>query len=134
MSKGNYTDVSDLADAIANELSRYNKEITEGIKEKVDKTMERLVENTKKDAPVGRRKGKYKKAISSRVVFDGPLHRTQQWYVKAPHYRLAHLLNNGHALRDGGRYEGDGHITKNEEKAIEEIERGVEEVIRDSGN
>lgn len=132
MAKGNYTDVSNLADAISKELTMYSKDVTEGIKIKVTEVTERLVENTKNDLKyVGKRK--YKGAISSRVVYDSPLQRTLQWYVKSPHYRLAHLLNNGHALRNGGRFDGDDHITKNEKKAIEELEKGVEEVIKSSG-
>lgn len=40
---------------------------------------------------------------------------------------LAHLLNDGHALRKGGRVKGDGHIDNADEFAQEKL---YEEVIK----
>ena len=43
---------------------------------------------------------------------------------------LAHLLNNGHAKRGGGRVSGDGHIDDVTEFAQENLFNEVEKMIR----
>ncbi len=49
---------------------------------------------------------------------------------KRPEYRLTHLLEDGHAKRDGGRTKAMPHIQKHEQDAVQEFERRVEEVIK----
>ena len=124
--------IEELSSAIEDALGMYSKEIEAGIRKEVDISMKKLVIATKRDAPV--RTGEYKKSISSKKSSDRLGAYSKVWYVKAPHYRLAHLLNNGHAKRGGGRINGDDHITKNEKAAVSEFQRAVKEVIRKSGD
>ncbi|MBO3443411.1 hypothetical protein [Clostridium sp. CCUG 7971] len=124
------TNLNNLAEAISKELKSYSKEVTLGVKKVTDEVTSNLVKNTKRDAKVGRRKGKYKKSISSKVLYENEHKKIKVWYVRSPEYRLAHLLNNGHAKKGGGFIEGDNHITNNEEIAIKELERGIEEVVK----
>jgi hypothetical protein len=56
------------------------------------------------------------------------------WHVKKPDYRLAHLLDKGHALRGGGHYDGNQHVTNATNRAVESFQRKLEEVIRDAGS
>lgn len=119
-----------LSDAIGKELTLYDKSVTEGIKKAVDKAMRQLVHDTKATAPVGRRKKHYRDSISSRVTEKTYRKYEKQWYVRGSDYRLSHLLNNGHQLRNGGRYEGTQFITKAEVSVVEEYERDVEEVLK----
>lgn len=125
------SDIDSLVTDLANQLSEYSDEVAKGIAELVDTTMDNLVADTKRDAPVNQ--GKYKKAISSKYLKKSNTEHVKVWYVKAPAYRLAHLLNNGHAKRGGGRVAGDNHITNNVERAIESFEQGVEGVINNIG-
>lgn len=125
--------VDSLADAISNELKGYSEEITIAMKEITWDVTDRLVGRTKADAPTGRRKGKYKRAISSKTLFESEHKLIEVWYVKKPHYRLAHLLNNGHKTRSKGYVKGDNHITKNEEIAVKEFETMMEDAIK-NGN
>ena len=120
--------IDQLAETISTGLQKWSRGIEENVKVAVDETMKKLVADTKRDAPV--KTGDYKKAISSKVTSnkDGEYQKT--WFVKAPHYRLTHLLENGHAKRGGGRVEPRKHIGKNAETARLEFEKRLREAIR----
>ena len=122
--------IDQLGDAIANELTMYSREVTDGIKRETQKSIKKLVKETKATAPVGKRTKHYRDNISSRKLEETDRGAVYQWYVKGPDYRLSHLLENGHALKDGGRYEGTGFIHKAEVSIVEEFEKAVEEVVR----
>lgn len=123
--------IDDLAKAISDTLSDYTEEVAEGVKGAVDETVEELVESTKRDAP--KRSGRYKKAIASRVSFENNFEKRVTWYVKKPYHAITHLLEKGHAKRNGGRVKAYPHIAKNEEKAKVAFEERVKEVIRNAG-
>lgn len=50
-------------------------------------------------------------------------------HAKAPHYRLTHLLEYGHATRNGGRTRAFPHIYVVNEKAQEDAVKKIKEVI-----
>ena len=50
-------------------------------------------------------------------------------HVKKPHYRLTHLLEKGHALRNGGRSKADPHIAPTEKRYIARFEEKVKEAF-----
>lgn len=124
--------IGDLEKVIEEELTMYCDDITEKIKKLSDDVMKDLVKNTKKDAPVRKIKngGKYKRAISSKTTYESKRAKVNTWYVKDPQYRLSHLLEKGHATRNGGRTRAFNHIGKNEQKAVKDYEKKVEEVIQ----
>lgn len=121
--------INEISNAITRELESYNEEITLATKKVIGDVTNKFVERTKNDARVGKRKGKYKKAISSKTLFENKHKLVKVWYVRSPEYRLAHLLNNGHAKKGGGFVRGDNHISKNEELAEKELEQGIKAVI-----
>lgn len=125
---GKTIDVSNLGDAISEELTIWDKEINEKIDDLAKQSMKQLVADTKATAPVGNRKKHYKDSIKSRGEKTTRA-TTYTWYVDGPDYRLSHLLENGHALRNGGRVEGTHFIKKASDPILEKYVKAVEEVL-----
>lgn len=122
--------IDNLAEAITDELKLYEKNVNEGIRKQVDKSMRQLVQETKGTAPVGHRKKHYRDSITSKVTKQGLREYEKTWYVRGSDYRLSHLLNNGHQLRDGGRYPGTQFITKASISVIKDFEEALKEVLQ----
>lgn len=122
--------VDQLSEAIARELTVYNESVIEGVKKEAKSSMSRLVKETKATAPVGNRQKHYKDSISSKKTNETDRAIEFTWFVKGSDYRLSHLLEKGHALRNGGRVEGTHFIEKASDPILEEYIRAVEEVIR----
>lgn len=124
--------VEGLEDAIAKNLRIYSEEVQEGIRDEAKKSMQKLVKTTKATAPVGNRLKHYRDSIKSKAY-----HSTRQskfiWYVDGPDYRLSHLLEKGHANRDGSRTPGTHFIQKASEPIIEEYLQSVEDIIKGGG-
>lgn len=129
----NAIDIGEIAKTIARELNTYTREVADGVKAAVDTTSKELLENTRADAPV--RTGDYKKAMRVKTLHESDYEKRNRWYVdpKTGEYRLSHLLEKGHAKRNGGRVKAYPHIAKNEEKAKVAFEERVKEVIRNAG-
>lgn len=129
----NRTTIDQLSNVISRELTIYSNEITDGIKEVAKESIKQLVKETKATAPVGNRTKHYRDNITSKKMSDTRRAISYLWYVKGSDYRLSHLLNNGHQLRNGGRYEGTNFIGKASDTILEEYEKKVEEVIKNGG-
>ena len=117
-----------LADALKGELTTYHEETLDKIRAATRESMADLVRKTRATAP--KRSGAFRKSISG--DFKGlakGLHTVNaRWYVKAPHYRLTHLLVHGHAKPGGGRVEGDPFL----ENALAEVLPAYEEAIKEA--
>lgn len=122
--------IDSLTDAINRELTIYSREVTDIIKNEAKSHIKDLVKKTKETAPVGHRKKHYKSNIKSRIVKEDYQGIECQWYVEGPDYRLSHLLENGHATRDGGRVEGTHFIKKASDPILDDYIAKVEEAIR----
>ena len=118
-----------LETAINEELTLYSKGVIDAVKDITKKKMQELVKQTKATAPVGRRSKHYRDSISSKTTKETDREIVRTWYVKGSDYRLSHLLNNGHATRNGGRYPGTHFITKAYEPIEKEYEKEVEDAI-----
>ena len=72
--------------------------------------------------------GKYAKGWTYQVE-KGRITKTATVYGKRDTYPLAHLLEFGHAKRNGGRVEGIEHIKPVEEWAAKELEERIKRRI-----
>ena len=106
-------EIDALASEIQGILDNYNSQIVKGVKKETKRAMKDLVANTKADAPVGKRKQHYKDSITSKKVIENNDGLIMRWYVKGSDYRLTHLLENGHATRNGGRTKAFKFVSKN---------------------
>ena len=122
--------IDDLNNAIKNALEDYNESIVTELKKNTAKAMKDLVANTKSTAPVGKRTKHYRDSITSKTLNESQFGITKLWYVKGSDYRLSHLLNNGHALRDGGRYPGTNFIGKAVDNILPWYLNAIEEAIK----
>lgn len=117
MSRKNEISVDAIVSKISEELTGYQRYVVD--RAMVDVTanaMATLVQKTKATAPIGKRTKHYRDNITSKVLRKrdlgyGVTYR-ELWYVKGSDYRLSHLLNDGHAKKNGGRVEGTKFITK----------------------
>ena len=122
--------IDQLNDAIINSLEEYNQEVVDGVKSVTKKAMNQLVKDSKATAPVGKRAKHYKDNITSKTLSENDLGLSKLWYVRGSDYRLTHLLNNGHALRDGGRYPGTNFLGNAVDKIVPEFMKEFEEVLK----
>lgn len=125
--------VNQIDKEIAKELTLYNDNVTRRINDHAYHTTHKMTEQTKATAPVGKRRSHYKNNITFKEVPKKNGSVACLWYVKGSDYRLSHLLNNGHALRDGGRVAGTNFITKAEQVAVKDFEDGVIKILEQEG-
>lgn len=119
----------DIGAAIERELTLYHQDVTKKVDKLSESAAKDLVKKTKATAPVGAR-GSFKKNIASKQVVKGKRGSTYAWYVKAPDYRLTHLLVHGHATRDGGRTKADPFLQNAVDEVLPKYEKDVEEVLK----
>ena len=122
--------IGEFTQAVERELTLYAENVRDSVTKEAKEGMDRLVKKTKETAPVGHRQKHYRDSITSKKTHEDKMGATYTWYVKGSDYRLSHLLENGHALRDGGRTEGTHFIQKASEPILAEFERKVEEAIK----
>ena len=119
--------IDQLAAEIARGLAEYSQDVVEKVNVSSEKVGKAAVKQLRQTSP--KKTGKYAKSwtMSTEKEIGQPHKRII--HAKAPHYRLTHLLEYGHAKRGGGRVEGKPHIRPAEEKVIQEFVSEVEEAI-----
>ena len=120
--------IDQLAAEIARGLADYSQDVVEKVNVSSDKVGKAAVKQLKQTSP--KRHGKYAKSWTMKTEPEVGQPHKRIVHVKAPHYRLAHLLEHGHAKVGGGRVEGIPHIRPAEEEVIREFTREVEEAIK----
>lgn len=115
------TRINDIGKEIQKQLQYYAKDVAEKVEVAKEETASKLVQDIKQDSPKKRprySKGwRIKKTPKKLIVHN----KTD--------YQLTHLLEHGHVLRNGDRFEGKAHIRPNEEKAIRDYLKKIERAI-----
>lgn len=117
--------IDGFADELVSLFKEYTEEVTEGMEDVKEKVAKEGVKALKQTSPVGRRsRKKYKDGWRAKKVGTA-------WVVhNATNYQLTHLLEKGHALRQGGRTRAFPHIAPAEEMIIKDFEKRLERVIK----
>ena len=122
--------VDQLAAEIAKGLAEYSQDVVEKVNVSSEAVGKAAVKRLKHTSPKRPGSGKYAKSWAMKTEPEVGQPHKRIVHVKAPHYRLAHLLEYGHAKVGGGRVEGRPHIGPAEEEVIREFAREVEEAIK----
>lgn len=104
-------------------LEEQRYEVIEAMSESIDEVAKESVKKLKQTSPRGKGTNhKYYKGWAYKIE-KGRLTHGSVVYGKSGTYQLAHLLENGHALRGGGRSQTKPipHIKPVEEWAIDEV-------------
>ena len=120
--------IDQLAAEIAKGLAEYSQDVVEKVNVSSEKVGKAAVKRLKQTSP--KRYGNYAKSWAMKTEPEVGQPHKRIVHVKAPHYRLTHLLEYGHAKVGGGRVEGRPHIRPAEEMVIEEFVKEVEEAIK----
>lgn len=120
---------TDLGKAITEQLTLYHEDVVEQVNAAGETAIKALVSTTKKTAP--KRSGDYRRAITSTSkTYNATGDKEYTWGAKAPHYRLTHLLVNGHQKPNGGRVTGDPFLENALAKILPEYEKAVKEALK----
>ena len=124
---GSRIQIDQLADTVMRELENYAETTTDGVKAAVKKAANTVKKEISATAPV--RTGKYAKSWATKTTGENS-HAIEITVHSRNRYQLAHLLEHGHAKRNGGRVAARPHIAAAEQSGIEELEREIERSIR----
>lgn len=119
--------IDDMADAIMEEMEKYADLAADSLKEAVKETAASIHKDIQSGAPADTRK--YKKSWSVKNVredsesIDLVVHSRNR-------YQLAHLLEHGHAKRNGGRVAARPHIAAAEERGSEKLAEAIKEKLK----
>ena len=119
--------IEQMADVIMEGLKEYSDLATEDMKKAVKKAGNTVKKEINGSAPV--RTGKYAKSWRTKITKESSTELEVTVYSPS-RYMLAHLLENGHAKRGGGRVRAIPHIKPAEESGSEQLIRDIESALR----
>lgn len=125
----NTIDISQMAAEIADMLEDYGASVYDEVVKASDAIAKETVSELRQTSP--KDEGTYAKAwrhSKSSEILPG-LAYGRVVHVRSPHYRLTHLLEYGHALRQGGRAPAKPHIAQAEQNAISKFVQRLKEGI-----
>ena len=123
--------VDNMAVEIANMLSEYQTAITKNIEASSKAVANQGAKELRKTSP--KKTGAYAKGWKAKRTSGNSFGEEVGYTIyNKDHYRLTHLLENGHATRNGGRTRAIKHIEPVEQAVIRDYEEAVREAIEDA--
>ena len=117
-----------VSDQMAEILDGYDKEVREAVEKDIEKVARDTAKKLRQTSP--KESGEYAK---NWAVRNDRKSKTTIVYNKAPTYRLTHLLEKGHVIRNQygtwGRTSAEPHIAPAEQEAVKDLVKKVEEDI-----
>ena len=111
-----------MADAILEQMQEYADLADDSIKKAVTKAAKTVKDEIQANAPV--RTGKYAESWKTKKTLE-KTHAQEITVYSSNRYQIAHLLEFGHAKRNGGRVAAQPHIAAAEQKGIEQLEEEI---------
>ena len=121
------TKIDNLANEIMDGLKEYADLASDDVKKAVRKAGNTVRKEIAASAPVDT--GKYAKSWSVKKTKETSNSLEVTVHSKN-RYQLAHLLEYGHAKRNGGRVEGKAHIAPAEQQGIRQLQEEIERALR----
>ena len=120
---GDRVKIDQLAGTVMEGLKEYADVTTDLVKKCVEETSKEVKKEISDNAP--KRTGKYKKSWATKKTAETSNSLTMTVHSKN-RYQLAHLLENGHAKRGGGRVAAIPHIAPAEANAESSLKSKIE--------
>jgi len=120
--------VDELANAVMEGLEEYADLATDSMKTAVKKSAKTVKSEISANAP--RKTGKYASSWTTKTTNE-TANALEITVHSKKRYQLAHLLEHGHAKRNGGRTAAQVHIAPAEQAGIEQLEN---EIVRSLQN
>ena len=120
------TTIDDMASEVMKGLNEYAELADVSMKKAVRKTATAVKNEISANAP--KKSGRYKKSWTARKTKENS-HTLEMTVHSKDRYQIAHLLEHGHAKRNGGRVAAIPHIAPAEEHGEEMLESLIEEAL-----
>lgn len=121
------TSIDDMADEIMKGLTEYSELADTAMKKAVRKTATAVKNEISANAP--KRTGRYAKSWMAKKTKENSYSLEMTVHSKN-RYQIAHLLEHGHAKRNGGRVEGKPHIAPAEENGADLLESLIRKELK----
>ncbi|RHR53277.1 HK97 gp10 family phage protein [Blautia sp. AF17-9LB] len=119
--------MKDLATEIAAGLIEYDQNVADEIKTIVDDVAQEGVDELKQSSP--KLTGSYRRGWRKKQTHADTRTKRNTVFNKTD-YQITHLLEYGHASRNGGRVKPSVHIKPVEEKMITELQERIEKAVQ----
>lgn len=119
--------VDDLANLVMDGLREYSELADTAMKKAVRKTAASVKKEISENAP--KRTGKYAKSWTAKKTKENS-HSLEMTIHSKERYQIAHLLEKGHAKRNGGRVAAIPHIAPAEENGADLLESLIRKELK----